>query len=142
MRNRLLIKLTAVMMLVLYVVSIGGINIHVCDHTGKVYVTFLAKGNDCQSIHPDSGRCCHAGCCHEHHSGKDGDCCHNHAARLILTGDGDHSTFTHLHVFFTDSFPVFSHEAEVKAPSGIIFHSVLSKVPLPDLIHIICSLRI
>lgn len=142
MKRQLLIKCMALALMLLYVLSIGGINVHTCSHTGNVYVTLLAKGVDCQSVHPSTHACCHGTCHHEHHSEKPDDCCHNHSARLVLTGDGDHSSVVHIAQFTPVVTGVIVSAPSVFKCFSHVAWRTLDPIPIPDIIHSICSLRI
>jgi len=97
MRNRSVItKILALVMVVFYVLSMGGINVHTCSHTGNRYVTFLFEGISCADIHPGHVHEHHhdcASCCEEEHHDCDGEdgCCRNDSHLLQITGDTDHA---------------------------------------------------
>lgn len=91
-RSSVIFKLSAVALALVYVLSIGGINIHSCSHTGQKYVTFLFENLSCEQIHT-----------HDFHEcDGDDDCCSNEAHFLGLTGDDEHETFQCRLVCFFD----------------------------------------
>lgn len=133
MRNReIIMKFSAVMVLMMYVLSLGGINVHSCSHTGETFVTFLAGGISCQEIHPSHHHHHHEGChcCEEHDcDGSDG-CCSNDS-RMLLVADADNHHVEHIQA------PLVA-IAAVSAPvcvAASLLHaesSVSYAVPLPD----------
>lgn len=64
-----IIRCTAVLIVLWYVFSIIGFDVHTCSHTGKSYVATFVSGYGCDDIHP------------EHHCGKD--CCHGHRPIVV-----------------------------------------------------------
>lgn len=101
----LTIKLTAALMICIYITGIAGLDVHSCKASGKDYVVAGISGItglECEDIHPDSQchHCHHAnGCQHEHHylpHSNEGhekidknDCCSNTYHALELSGSGD-----------------------------------------------------
>ena len=65
MKTKTLINsiLSAAMML-LYVLSLAGLDVHHCNRSGETFVVFLAKSLDCNDIHPDHHH-------HHHHHGSE-----------------------------------------------------------------------
>ena len=130
--RNVILKVSAVVLTVLYVLSLGGINVHTCSHTGARYVTFLFEGTTCQQIHPSGHHCHHEdGCCHcgEDHdcNGEDG-CCTNVSRFLTLTGSDDASSQAkHLS---PDSFDLALAPVAVETPS-VIFSAYVPSLPIP-----------
>lgn len=84
-------KCTAVLVMLWYLVSLAGINVHVCSHTGESYVTLLCGGISCERIH-GHGQCECESCHHDHSTDDKDGCCHNDSHRLSLTGDEQDGT--------------------------------------------------
>ena len=57
MKTKTLINsiLSAAIML-LYVISLAGLDVHHCNRSGETFVVFLAKSLDCNHKHPDHPR--------------------------------------------------------------------------------------
>lgn len=106
----IILKCSAVAVLLMYVLSLGGINVHTCSHTGESFVTILAFGTSCQDIHPShhhhhEGSCSCAGCQADHDcDGSDG-CCSNDSHLLLTVGD-DACHVEHVHVPFSHAFRI------------------------------------
>lgn len=81
----LLIKLSALLMVLWYSMSIIGFDVHTCSGSGKSFIATFVSGTECDDIHPDhvcgKGTCQakahHEGCCEAHscaHGCSDEDC--------------------------------------------------------------------
>ncbi len=81
----LLIKLSAMLMVLWYSMSIIGFDVHTCNGSGKSFIATFVSGTGCEDIHPDhvcsKGTCQakahHEGCCKAHscaHDCGDEDC--------------------------------------------------------------------
>lgn len=107
MKN-VMMKISAMLLVVWYCMSIIGFDVHTCMKSGESFVVTVLEGTDCGDIHPDhtcsadavSHCCC---CCHHDethaHDGvasvEDHDCCQDDIQVLVLTGgrsddDGRH----------------------------------------------------
>lgn len=141
----LILKICAAVLVAFYILSIGGINVHTCSHTGARYLTFLAEGISCQDIHPahhsEGCSCCH----HEDHDcdGDDG-CCTNDSRQLQLTGDSFHSAAQkHLSIdeviLLIPFIPSFCEIAETSVPQSCPF--ALPDIGV-DILSANCTLRV
>ena len=140
MKTKTLINsiLSAAMML-LYVLSLAGLDVHHCNRSGETFVVFLAKILYCNDIHP----------CHHHHGSEECicNCCHDEA--FIVTGASDcpkvkacHRNVNDISTFFCNwsgevySFGGSDSEAASKeAPRA-------RACPADGLLHKICVLRV
>jgi len=133
MRNKgVIFKLSAVLLLVMYVMSLGGINVHTCSHTGESFVTFLAGGISCEDIHPFHSHHHHDGCncCEDHDCDGDDDCCTNDS-RMLLIADGDDHQVEHIQAPDATAAiaPLF---ASAVIAVKHVERVAISSVPLPD----------
>jgi len=148
----LIAQFCGVVLLVIYVMSLGGINVHTCSHTGDSYVTFLFEGVSCQAIHPshshEHGTCC--SCCDHHeaeeHScdGED-DCCSNESHLLLLTGDSDHSVGQkHLTADSVDIIVPTATVIEISVEESVEIAEAISDTSWPplDVLSTFCILRV
>lgn len=65
-------KITALLLIVWYSMSIIGFDVHTCSGSGKSFVVSFIEGLSCEDIHPEH-RCAKENCCADEHS-----CCHSH----------------------------------------------------------------
>jgi len=142
----------SIVLVISYVMSIGGINVHTCSHTGESFVTLLIEGTSCSDIHPDHHHE-HCACCHhdEHHAGcedeNDGDeegCCHNDSHILLLTGDSDHTIGQkHLTIdapaIIIPFTPAFGFSPSTEAVHG---HNLIVPDTGEDILQQVCILRV
>ena len=49
----LLIKLSAMLMVLWYSMSIIGFDVHTCNGSGKSFIATFVSGTGCEDIHPD-----------------------------------------------------------------------------------------
>ena len=146
MKGNRLIKCFAAFVMVLYIVSVCGLNVHTCSHTGHTYVTFLFEGTDCQTIHGEHHHACE--CCghhHEHSCSDENGCCHNESVQLFLAGDDDYSQTHHFNVpqvqMAIPAIPVVCDVARAAAPAFI--GTCHSRPPVvPDILSSFCVLVI
>ncbi len=90
----LLTKITALLLVVWYSMSIIGFDIHTCSGSGESFVVTFVEGFECEDIHPEHH--CHKGaCCSHQHSCCDDkthveidakSCCSSDYQVLALTG--------------------------------------------------------
>lgn len=87
MKGGNIISALASMLLVFwYLTGIVGLDVHVDNHDGDVFVVSLLGHTDCESLHPENK--CH---CMDHHHGlchKEDEDCENYIGLISLTGDG------------------------------------------------------
>ncbi len=90
----LLTKITALLLLVWYSMSIIGFDIHTCSGSGKSFVVTFVEGLECEDIHPEH-HCTKGSCCSHQHSCCDASshinvtaksCCSSDYQVLSLTG--------------------------------------------------------
>lgn len=84
MRN-VMMKISALLLVVWYCMSIIGFDVHTCQGSGETFFVTVLQGTDCADIHPDHG-CAHAGhhcCACSHHCDAD-----HHQEDGCLTDDG------------------------------------------------------
>lgn len=145
MKNRYVIKLSALLLSVLYFVAITGFDVHSCSDDGHVYVGFLVNGISCANLHPGTP-CHHHGSCSCCECGEGGceegeDCCYDDIQRITLTGSGDDVTQLQASpaLFFMAviNTPVPSASAGIATPS---VDGVLRSPPPPDL-SLLCMLK-
>lgn len=87
-------KLTAMLLIVWYSMSIIGFDIHTCSGSGESFVVTFVEGLECEDIHPEhhctKGSCCshQHGCCDTkvHVSVSAKSCCSSDYQVLALTG--------------------------------------------------------
>ena len=69
------LKISTVLVLAVYILSLGGINVHSCSHSGEVSVTLLSGTVSCH--------------CHDHAAAGDHDDCCSNDSYILLTEDGN-----------------------------------------------------
>lgn len=138
-------KITAVLLVVWYLMSIIGFDVHTCSGSGQSFVVTFVEGFSCEDVHPEH-RCtkdlccsaekdsCHShGCCHHHPeqecqlSAKS--CCSSDYQVLALTGtsldernDGGEQNLTVIiHTVYSDIFELGEHHTQL-----------ISHIPAPD----------
>jgi hypothetical protein len=90
----LMTKITALLLVVWYSMSIIGFDVHTCSGSGRSFVATFIEGLDCEDVHPEhhccGGSCCEKAhsCCHQHKGVtlKSKSCCTNDYQALTLTG--------------------------------------------------------
>ena len=143
MKTKTLINsiLSAAMML-LYVLSLAGLDVHHCNRSGETFVVFLAKSLDCNDIHPDHH--------HHHHHGSEEcscNCCHDEAFMVTGASDCPKVKACHLNVndistfFFNWSDEVYSFE-ESDSETASKEPPRARSCPADGLLHKICVLRV
>lgn len=131
-------------MMAVYMLSVCGVNIHTCSHTGRTYVGLLIGGTSCEEVHGADSECC---CCahhHHHHSDTDASsCCHNSALRLAFAGGSDHGMQTlekaPAPVLAHINTPYILYSSEAEHSPSLLFSDISH---LPDVLHAICVLRV
>ena len=87
-------KVTAVLLLIWYSMSIIGFGVHTCSGSGKSFVVSFVEGFSCEDIHPEH-HCSKGDCCSHTHSCCDDEgllclksntCCSSDYQVLALTG--------------------------------------------------------
>lgn len=79
---------------IIYMLSIAGMDVHTCSHTGKTYVSLLSLSFSCEDIHPDDSEqecCCGCHHHHQHHNDAKG-CCSDESFQLLFSGDDNQQT--------------------------------------------------
>ena len=89
--KRVIMKISAVLLVIWYCLSIIGFDVHTCSETGDSFVHVSFKSHSCHDIHEDH---CDSDCNHdcdthceepeEHH--HDEDCCEDEYQVISLTG--------------------------------------------------------
>lgn len=67
----IVMKISAVLLVVWYCMSIIGFDVHTCKGTGRSFVATFIEGTACSDIHPEH-HCCSGSCAHHHETS----CCH------------------------------------------------------------------
>lgn len=92
-----LMKISAILLVIWYCLSIIGFDVHSCTATGSIFVNSVLSGTTCDDIHPEHDCCAHGACC-AHHSGEEGlksadkGCCTNEIEVLdseVVTFSGE-----------------------------------------------------
>lgn len=87
-------KVTALLLIVWYSMSIIGFDIHTCNGSGESFVVTFVEGLECEDIHPEH-HCTKGSCCSHSHNGcedtnqeciKTRSCCSSDYQVLALTG--------------------------------------------------------
>lgn len=141
-------KICAVLLVLWYCMSIVGFDLHVCNGSGRTFVTTFAEGITCADIHPEHrcGHSCHheSACCHQepdccndrgHESGisvDSEDCCTDSYQVIVLTGcraqdDSDGSdvmdnvsaTASSVHILYAHESSKYRTSSHYKPDSGI-----------------------
>ena len=93
-------KISAIMLVVWYCMSIIGFDVHTCRESGRSFVTSSILGTECEDIHPDHhhDHCCSG--CENHSSSSDDcvspeDCCTDDIQVLALTGSNINDSHRH-----------------------------------------------
>lgn len=137
MKN-VMMKISAVMLVIWYCISIIGFDVHTCMTSGESYVVTVLEGTECKDIHPEHTCCADAishscPCCHHEDASEHGDtasveeqdCCHDDIQVLLLTGSrsDDESRHHYDQVSLCPIAPVNECFAEVshKAFSSLCF---------------------
>ena len=103
MKN-VMMKISAMLLVVWYCMSVIGFDVHTCMASGESFVVTVLEGTECKDIHPEHTCCADAvsHCCScRHHedastaSVEDPGCCQDDIQVLVLTGsryddDGRH----------------------------------------------------
>ena len=76
MRN-MFMKISAMLLVVWYSVSIIGFAVHTCSGSGRTFVATVLTGLSCDDIHPEH-HCSHSHCCSESDA-----CCGNEDAQTV-----------------------------------------------------------
>lgn len=95
MKRSILIRLSALAVLLLYVAASVGIDVHNCDCTGHVCAHIALYFDNIHDNHHD----CHHCCGHEEERGHDSNhhsCCHNKVYRVAIAGDNEDGGAQHL----------------------------------------------
>lgn len=145
------VKITALLLMMWYSMSIIGFGVHTCSGSGESFVVTFVEGFDCEDIHPEhhchKGSCCsHShGCCeHENHvSIKAKSCCSSDYQVLTLTGtvsdekNGTDDLGSVLYCNYICS-NIFELDADMHGPQQISHY--LAEVSWPGRLHDIQSL--
>ena len=97
--REVMMKISAMLLVVWYCMSIIGFDVHTCMTSGESFVVTVLEGTDCGDIHPEHTCCADAlshccSCCHHdgpsEHDGavslEEQDCCQDDIQVLVLTG--------------------------------------------------------
>ena len=91
-------KISAMLLVVWYCMSIIGFDVHTCNASGQTFVVTFAEGNTCADVHPEhhcckshkaESHCCQSEnhCCDSQYSAIDVQkCCSNEYQMILLTG--------------------------------------------------------
>jgi len=136
-------------LLLWYIVSLAGINVHRCTHTGEMFVTLLCEGISCEAVHgglPHEHTACGCVACHHEHSSEDSEgCCHNDSHSLTLTGEGQVDNTRHHVAPFSFSPAIVYGDLESKAAFSVLdrgFRPLLLGFHHKDLLSSFCVLRV
>ena len=97
--KKLLMKISAVLLIVWYCMSIIGFDVHTCVGSGRTFIATFAEGTSCTDIHPEH-HCCNSGskdvhehgchetssCCHSEQTVDNRTCCSNEYQVIMLSG--------------------------------------------------------
>ncbi len=132
MNRSMLIRLSALAVLLLYVASAVGIDVHSCDCTGHVCAHIALYFDD---IHDDHHDCHHCGneeeFCHESHQHN---CCHNKVFRVAIAGDNEDGGLQHISAPSV-ILPALFCEMAVCAPAGVHCIQRVPDTPPPVCSH-------
>ena len=87
-------KITALLLIVWYSMSIIGFGVHTCSGSGKSFIVTFVEGFTCEDVHPEH-HCSKGSCCSHSHADTDSDdklcvksktCCSSDYQVLALTG--------------------------------------------------------
>ena len=96
--KKLMMKISAMLLVVWYCMSIIGFDVHTCKGSGQTFVVTFAESNSCADIHPEhhcckshavESHCCQSEdhCCDLEHSALDVQkCCSNEYQMILLSG--------------------------------------------------------
>ena len=138
--HRFLVKFTAVLMTLFYMVAVGGFDVHSDHESGQVYFRLLSAGISCDAVHPD------APCHHNHTDGceEEEDCCSDNIFVLSITGDDSSSDDSHImpEVSFCAITPCISFESGQSFREKIPAICFPRGIPPKLLLHEICVMRV
>ena len=125
---RLHIRLLSVAVMVMYMFTVIGFDVHMSSESGRAYLEPLFAGISCEDIHPDypchhcDGHCCGGHDCDggEDSCLEDEDCCSDNIGVLTLTGTDHQSDDFHA--------PAVTAVA-VMAPSQVLSRPDFSRLP-------------
>ena len=86
--KKLMMKISALLLIVWYCMSIIGFGVHTCKGSGQTFVVSFAESSSCADIHPEH-HCCSSDnhCCESDHSTLDVQkCCSNEYQMIRLSG--------------------------------------------------------
>lgn len=100
MRN-VFMKISALLLVMWYCMSIIGFDVHTCRESGRSFVTSCIVGTECEDIHPEHhhDHCCSG--CGNHESSSEGECvssdecCTDDIQVLVLTGSNTNDGHRH-----------------------------------------------
>lgn len=91
--KKVCLKYSSALLLIWYVMSVIGFDIHSCMATGESFVTTAIQGVSCEDVHPEHSCDAHGSncCCHNHHGAcgdgiNEPECCTNDLLVLEVTG--------------------------------------------------------
>jgi hypothetical protein len=73
-------KMTAMLLVIWYSMSIIGFDVHTCSRSGRSFVVTFIEGLACEDVHPEHS-CSHVSCCDKDHG-----CCCSHSEQTISSG--------------------------------------------------------
>lgn len=148
-------KITAVLLVVWYLMSIIGFGVHTCSGSGKSFVVSFVEGLSCEDIHPEH-HCSKESCCHHSHSCcnedsslclKSKSCCSNDYQVLALTGtvsdekNGAYESFSFAYCHCIRS-EIFGQEMFSRKPVSAYPVSDSSPGHMPDMQSVLSVWRI
>lgn len=129
-------KISAMLMVIWYSMSIIGFNVHTCVESGESFVVTVLEGTDCENIHPEHKCCAEAirhccGCCHraDAHGHDDTasvgeqNCCQDDIQVLLLTGDRSDDDSRH-HYYMDLMYPSVVFAACFSDAASNLFNSL------------------
>ena len=95
--KKLLMNISAALLVVWYCMSIIGFDVHTCISSGDTFIATFADGLECADVHPEH-HCCGASCCSASHHESPAEehdapqaisspsCCSNDYQAIVLSG--------------------------------------------------------
>ena len=147
MKAGLHIRILSFAVMVMYIFTVIGFDVHMSSESGRAYFEPLCAGIDCETIHPDHPchHCAHH-CCGSHHCDgdedsclDDEDCCSDNIGVLTLTGT-DHQSYD-FHAPAVTAVAVMKPAQELSNPDFLRIPDSL-KAPPRSALSRFCILRV
>jgi len=133
----MVMKISALLLVIWYCMSIIGFDVHTCRESGRSFVTSSILGTECEDIHPEHhhDHCCSD--CGNHASSSEvdcvspEDCCTDDIQVLVLTGSSTNDSHRHYDECHCGLCPcVIEHMSVIDdLRAGTEFQEI---IPLPD----------